>query len=607
MPKISKECIEAVRMHASILEIVEPYTQLKRAGSQYRGLSPFNHEKTPSFYVHPEKNVFKCYSSGHAGDVLTFVQLKENLPFQTAVEWLAERFRIPMQYEEGGQEVCELKAVLAIHDYAAYCYHQNFLSQTPEGEAARAYWLEERGLSKASAEALQVGVAKPHDRGELMDLLIKKGFPKAAIEASGIFYLRDGVSDVRRLKPRFRGRLMVPIRDVQGRVVAFTGRVLSITPDEDPTKEAKYVNSPETILFKKSQMVFGLEHARLHLGPEKPIMLVEGQLDAIRCWEVGLHGAVAPQGTSVTAQQLHLLRRYGEAMDVVMDGDRAGEQAALRLLPMAIEAGLNLRFITLPDGEDPDSFLKVKGLAGWEEWVKGNRVSAVAFAAKILAPEGRRSSPHVKEAALRFLLEAHQKAPSRTLIESSLQEAADLLSVSRYSIDHEFRKIRVDPIVKKNEDPAKEALTSYESVLLIGVLHDLSIAQALSQLLMPDWIDTQRLEGRLLDRFTAALKEGLWKNRHSADDLLEDEEERNYLYSLIAQNELEPSQLWQACKESLHGLFVKYFTEIRDELTRQMAHADPTDEAHLIHLQKQRIEIRRILQNPPKLPIPKDF
>lgn len=601
MPKIAKECIEAIRTQANILELVESYTQMKRVGSQYRGLSPFNAEKTPSFYVHPEKNVFKCYSSGHAGDVLTFVQLKENFPFQTAVEWLAERFRIPLQYEKGGEVICPTKELFALNDALTHFFHQAFLSDTLEGKAARSYWLEERKLSFESAGTLKIGVARPQDRGELMAYVLQKGFSREVIEASGFFYVKDTGLDLKRLKPRFRGRLMIPIRDVQGRVVAFTARLLPLTPADDPTVESKYINSPETPLFKKSHMVFGLEHARLYSGKAEPLLLVEGQLDAIRCWEMGLHTAIAPQGTSVTLSQLHLLRRYSESLEVIMDGDRAGEQAALRILPMTIEAGLKVTVIPLPKGEDPDSLLQKEGLTGWQKWCDTNRLSAVGFILKEVAPEGRKSSPHEKESALRFLLDAYQKAPSKTLIESSLQEAAEALGVSRYSIDHEFRKLKIDKIPEKNAKNIKETLTSYESILLIGFLLDLSIAHALAQILNSEWLDTQTLSGRLLNRFSGALKEGLWKNRHNADDLLEDEEERNYLYSLIARDDLELSSLWVACKEALLALFQRHFMQLRDQLSKQIALADPNDHDTLTMLQKQRIEIRRILQNPPVL------
>lgn len=601
MPKIAKECIEAIRTQANILELAESYTQMRKVGSQYRGLSPFNAEKTPSFYVHPEKNVFKCYSSGHAGDVLTFVQLKENFPFQTAVEWLAERFRIPLQYEDEGGVICPTKELFVLNDVVAHFYHELFLSDKPEGVAARHYWQEDRQLAFESALSLKIGVSPSHDRGELMNYLLQKGFSAEVIQASGLFYFKENVADLKRVRARFRGRLMVPIRDVQGRIVAFTARVLPLTPTDDPTVDSKYINSPETPLFKKSQMVFGLEHARLHVNKGESLLLVEGQLDAIRCWEMGFHRAIAPQGTSVTISQLHLLRRYSESLEVIMDGDQAGEQAALRLIPMAVEAGLKATVIPMPKGEDPDSFLQSRGLQGWHAWCDEHRLSAIGFILSKIAPEGRRSTPHEKESALKFLLDAYQKAPSRTLIESSLQEAAEALGISRYSIDHEFRKLKIDNIQEKSAKNTKEKLTSYESILLIGFLVDLSLANGLAQILNPDWIDTQTLSGRLLNRFSGALKEGLWKNRHNADELLEDEEERNYFYSLLTRDELEPDSLWVACKEALQAVFHRHFMRLREDLSKRITFTDPSDQDTLTMLQKQRIELRRILQNPPIL------
>src|ERR1019366_8473313 len=219
-----------------------------------------------------------------------------------------------------------------------------------------------------------------------------------AIRQCGLFFVRDGAMlALGSLKPRFRGRLMIPIRDHQGRVVAFTARQTTLTPAGDPARAAKYVNSPETPIFTKSQLLFNLDRARTAVGEGRPFVLVEGQLDAMRCWQVGLKTAVAPQGTSITDGQLGLLRRYHSQVECFFDSDAAGQKAALRMLPMAIKAGLEVRFLTLAGDAkvDPDLLFLERGLAAYDEVRRGAR-SAMAFACGAILPDPAGASPEQK-------------------------------------------------------------------------------------------------------------------------------------------------------------------------------------------------------------------
>jgi hypothetical protein len=203
---------------------------------------------------------------------------------------------------------------------------------------------------------------------------MRRKFSEEALKRCGLFFVRDDAAiTLQALRPRFRGRLMIPIRDHQGRVCAFTARQTGLTPDDDPAKEAKYVNSPETPIFTKGNLLFNLDRARTHVGEGKPFVMVEGQLDALRCWSVGLKTAIAPQGTSITESQLVLLRRYHTQVECFFDSDSAGQKAALRFLPMALKAGLELRFLTLAGATklDPDLLFLERGLAAYEEVRRG--------------------------------------------------------------------------------------------------------------------------------------------------------------------------------------------------------------------------------------------
>jgi DNA primase len=307
--------------------------------------------------------MFKCFSSGMAGDIFTFVMETERLNFQEAAESLAQRFGVPLEYEKGAlpREERSLRQMLFdIHDLATAYFQEYFKSSGSEPEQVREYWTGERGFDLDLAESFQIGLA-PVDGSELRRRLTDRKFTLEALAKCGLFYQRGNGDRPEAYHARFRNRLMIPIRDHQGRVVAFTARQLAITPPDDPTREAKYINSPETPVFNKGHLLFGLDRARLEAGETNPFLLVEGQLDVIRCHEQGIKTAVAPQGTAITESQLALMKRYAPTVECLLDADSAGQKAALRLLPMAVKTGLEARFLTLPKGEDPDTYLRRGG------------------------------------------------------------------------------------------------------------------------------------------------------------------------------------------------------------------------------------------------------
>ena len=366
MPFFAEETLQAVRA-IPLYEIVRPVVDLSRSGKNWKGLSPFTNEKTASFFVLTDKNFFKCHSSGLAGDGIRFIQETEKLTFPEAVEVLAERFGIAVQYASGAgpdPEVRSLKqALLDIHEYARDYYHQAFMADHALSESIRQYWVEERGFPLSLAETFQIGLAPPDSR-RLLKLLEEKQFSREAMTKSGLFHPGREGSSLDDWYFMFRGRLMIPIRDLQGQVVAFTARQLEMTPRDHASWQAKYINSPETPIFQKSRLLFNLDRAKDAVREAGRFVLVEGQLDALRCWDAGIQEAVAPQGTSITEDQLKLIKRYTDRLDVLLDSDAAGAKAALRLLPMAFKNNLEVQVIRLPDGLDPDDFLRDKGKAG---------------------------------------------------------------------------------------------------------------------------------------------------------------------------------------------------------------------------------------------------
>ena len=399
MPVIKPTCVRDLKLRVNLADVVSRMVTLRKAGgTRLKGLCPFHNEKTPSFNVDPDKGFYKCFGCGKSGDAITFVRETEQLSFTEAVEALGKRFGIPIEYEEGsgGPSSADRtlrQEVFDLHDVAAEHFYQAFKAKDATGDFMRQLWTEKRKFSLELADEFKIGAVDADGSG-LGAAMLRRKFSEEALRRCGLFFVYDDTAiTLHSLRPRFRGRLMIPIRDHQGRVCAFTARQTELTPDDDPAKEAKYVNSPETPVFTKGNLLFNLDRARTNVGEGKPFVMVEGQLDALRCWSVGLKTAIAPQGTSITESQLVLLRRYHTQVECFFDSDSAGQKAALRFLPMALKSGLEIRFLTLA-GEtklDPDLLFLERGLAAYDE-VRRDAQSAMAFACRTFLPDPGKSS-----------------------------------------------------------------------------------------------------------------------------------------------------------------------------------------------------------------------
>jgi len=403
----------------------------------------------------------------------------------------------------------------------------------------RAYWTGERRFGMDLAEEFKVGAAAA-DGGGLAAALHKMRYSEEALRRCGLFFIRDdAMITVGALRPRFRGRLMIPIRDHQGRVVAFTARQTSLTPEDDPAREAKYVNSPETPIFIKGHLLFNLDRARTAVGEGRPFVMVEGQLDALRCWSVGLKTAVAPQGTSITDGQLALLRRYHPEVECFFDSDSAGQKAALRLLPLALKAGIEVRFLTLA-GEskvDPDLLFLERGIKAYEE-VKKSALSSMAFACHALLPSPATASSEQRSRAAQSLLGIIAAAESDVSRASFVSEAAALLSLPASALMSDLRR-QVSRVPRPAQEPAlasasrPQADVTPEQDLLRLCLHFEPLGRPLSTAIPHDWIDQRHTAGVLLNRFLGELENGSWPGRDHLDSLVENDEEKALVASLL--------------------------------------------------------------------------
>ncbi len=623
MPVIKPTCLRDLKVRVNIVDVVSRVATLRKAGARFKGLCPFHNEKSPSFHVDPDKGFYKCFGCGKAGDVITFVRETEQLSFTEAIETLGKRFNVPIEYEEGSggpsrEERSLRQEIFDIHETTAEHYHQVLKGSSTSGEWMRAYWTDKRRFTTELADEFKIGAAEPADSA-LAAALLKKKYSEEALRQCGLFFVRDGaILGLGSLKPRFRGRLMIPIRDHQGRVVAFTARQTDLTPQDDPAREAKYVNSPETPIFTKGNLLFNLDRARTNVGEGKPFVLVEGQLDALRSWSVGLKTAIAPQGTSITEGQLVLLRRYHTQVECFFDGDGAGQKAALRFLPMALKAGLEVRFLggATDTKIDPDLLFLERGLAGYEE-VRKDSLAAMAFACRALLPSPETATPEQKARIAQELHALILNAESEVARSQFLAEAAQILRLPLSALQRDFEAQRVRLNRQQAARPAAPSASedtpvsdtplvvtkdTAEHHLLLFILHFETLGRPLSVTLPHEWIDQTHPAGVLLNRFLAEFEQDSWPGRDHLETFFESQEERTLVASMLFESPKvdDPEKV---ANEALRQIQARVLEpRVRQiELALANAHADSNVDANSLF--KELLDIKRQLRAPLRLPV----
>jgi len=441
---IPRETIDTIFNTARIDEVVGDFVNLKKRGVNYLGLCPFHNEKTPSFTVSPAKGIYKCFGCGRGGNVVNFVMEHEQTDYVGAMKYLAKKYNIEIVEKERAPEEIELEnereSLIIVCSFAQKFFSDNL--ETEQGKAIGLGYLEERGFSPETIKKFQLGYA-PESHKALMNAALHAGYKLKYLILAGLvsFRVKEGEEAPKEPLPeqcfdRFAGRVIFPIHNVSGRVIAFGGRTL-----KKEKNVAKYVNSPETPLYHKSNVLYGINLARRAITAEDNCFLVEGYADVISMHQAGLENTVASSGTSLTVEQVRLIRRYTPNLTILYDGDEAGLKASERGLVIALKEGMNVKLVTLPPEDDPDTFARKHTSEELKRYLKSNAVDFIVFRTRALAKLSE-GDPVKRAELVRDIVAAIANIPEMITRSLYIRECSRLLHVEEPVLWNELRKVR---------------------------------------------------------------------------------------------------------------------------------------------------------------------
>jgi len=494
--RIPQSVIEQIRTANDIAEVIGSYIPLKKAGGNSMALCPFHKENTPSFTVNPQRQIYHCFGCHAHGDVFKFLQEYEHIEFIEAVKRLAERAGIPLEFEENPQAERSRRKkdlLLHIHSELAKRWHEVLMNEEA-GKPARDY-LNTRAITRRGAELFQLGYA-PQSWEDTVNWARTKKFDLQAMQEAGLVAEKEG-----KCYGRFRGRLMFPIHDEQGRVIGFSGRVL-----ETAAKAAKYVNSPETILFHKSKVFYGMDKARREILSEKSALICEGQIDTMACHLAGLNNVVAPQGTALTADHARILKRYTSEVVLCFDSDTAGQAAAVRSFDALLESELAVRVMAVPSPHDPDSYIAENGIGAFRQLMEIAPSFFDFYLAHLVGDHDVNTERGRREITQAMGLMV-RKAKDSVLLDDSVQKTAFAIGASAEAVRAEFQRIKV-PVkgLSQISEPTKDAVelqidppSQRERWLLRLVFHEPAFSDWAADCLDNRWIVHAQVRS-ILDR-----------------------------------------------------------------------------------------------------------
>ncbi len=406
---------------ARLEEVIGDFVQLKKSGSNFKGLSPFTEERTPSFMVSPVKQIWKDFSSGKGGNVIAFLMEHEHYTYPEAIKFLAKKYAIEIeeteQTDEQKQLAGERESLYLVTEFAKD-YFNKTLKHSEEGKAIGGTYFKERGFTPETIDKFSLGYS-PDQWDAFTSEALGKGYKLDYLEKSGLTIVKE-----QKQFDRFKGRVIFPIQSMSGRVLGFGGRILN-----SEKKAAKYLNSPESDIYHKSKVLYGIYHAKQSIAKEDRCYLVEGYTDVIQMYQRGIHNVVASSGTALTPDQIRLIRRLTTNITVLFDGDAAGLRASLRGIDLILEQGMNVRVAAFPEGEDPDSFARSHTLDQVTQFLETQSKDFINFKASLLAAESA-SDPVKKAATIREMVQSISKIPDVIQREVYLQECSRIMDIS---------------------------------------------------------------------------------------------------------------------------------------------------------------------------------
>lgn len=446
MGRIPPHIIDEIMQTARVEEVVGEFVNLKRAGANLKGLSPFTDEKTPSFVVSPAKQLFKCFSTGKGGSVVTFLMEKEHYSYPEALRWLADKYgiQLPEEEEQTAEQIAaitERESLQIINEFAKNHFQQS-LHETEEGKAIGLSYFLERGFRMDIIQKFNLGYCL-NKGNDFTEAALAKGYKLEYLEKVGLVKSKDD-----RHFDFFRGRVLFPIHSVTGRVLGFGGRTLLADK-----KIAKYFNSPESIIYNKSEILYGLYFAKGDIIKYDNCFLVEGYTDVISMHQAGVTNVVSSSGTSLTHGQIKLIRRYTQNITILYDGDAAGIKASFRGIDLILEEGLNVRVVLFPDGDDPDSYSKKVGSAELERYIKENTKDFLSFKAELLLGDGI-SDPGTRVKLIHDIVHSISLIPDQITRSIYANEISNRFDIDLHVINQELGKLRKNQLAKNLDEPA---------------------------------------------------------------------------------------------------------------------------------------------------------
>ncbi len=460
---IPRETIDEIKARADLLEVVGDYVNLKKSGSNYRGLSPFNQERTPSFYVVPSKGFFKDFSSGKAGDSITFLMEVEGMNYLEAIKHLAKKYGIEIAEEAPTDEQLlaqnERESLFIVMKFAN-AYFQQMLWENEEGQSIGLSYFKERGFSEETIREFGLGYSLDQWDGLLKEATAQ-GHNPALLEKAGLVVKKEAEDNKsERSYDRFRGRVMFPVHNISGRVLAFGARILGNKTE----RTAKYINSPETPIYHKSDVLYGLYQAKQFIRQEDTCYLVEGYTDVISLHQAGIKNVVASSGTSLTHEQIRLIARYTKNVTVLFDGDAAGLKASFRGIDMLLEGGLNVRAVVLPEGEDPDTLARQLRTGELRDYLTEHQEDFIAFKTAIFQREAQ-SDPIRQAELIREVVGSIAKVPDPIQRQVYVKTTGQRLDIDEAVLFAELNKIHL----QQQRSEARRASQNSPSEVFPGI------------------------------------------------------------------------------------------------------------------------------------------